>query len=225
MRALAIFLFLVISPTSSFPSLNQVRRVMVRVLDGNKRPVKGIRLKATQIGTVSAPSDQRGVTWIPVTPDVKPGRALSIGIVNPSGQQWILMYPPDDVITVRPFTAIETNYVPITVARRRDSTILSDGQLLQASTLRMLRKIGPARLAQFLSPAQIRAVLEIEAKRLGLSSTDLAHALEASSNPMQKAAAAMFNGRFSEATELLQPSFDRQADRTFDLAMQLGFAL
>jgi tetratricopeptide (TPR) repeat protein len=225
MRALAIVLFLVISPTSSFPSLNQVRKVMVRVLDGNKQPVKGIRLRATQIGTVSAPSDQRGVTWIPVTPDVKPGRALSIGIVNPPGQQWILMYPPDDVITVRPFTSVETNYVPITVARRRDSTILSDSQLLQASTLRMLRRIRPTRLAQVLSPAQIRAVLEIEAKRLGFSSTDLAHALETSSNPMQKAAAAMFKGRFSEATELLQPSFDRQAERTFDLAMQLGFAL
>lgn len=225
MRTLAIFLFLAISPTPSFPTVHQVRKVMVRVLDGNKRPVKGIRLRARQIGTVSAPSDQRGVTWIPVTPDVKPGRALSIGIVNPPGKQWVLMYPPDDVITVRPFTAIETNYVPITVALRRDSTILSDRQLLQASTLRMLRTIGPARLAQFLSPAQIRAVLEIEAKRVGFSSAELAHALETSSLPMQKAAAAMFKGRFSEATELLGPAFDREADRTFDLAMQLGFAL
>jgi tetratricopeptide (TPR) repeat protein len=213
----------------ALPGAAQTRHVVIRVLDGNNHAVKGVRLRATKTGSVSSPSDQNGLTWIAVSSDTQPGAAISIQVVNGLDQAWLLMNPPDDVIIVRAFDAAEQNIVPITVVSRRDPQLLINGQLLYSSAQRMLENLRPSHVARYLSPAQTRAVLDAEAKRLGFQPGDLASALQAwgatTRDPLQKATVALFEQRFHDATALLTPIFNSAADRTFSLAKELGFSL
>jgi len=202
---------------------------MIRVLDGNKHGVKGVRIREGLNGVLSAPSDQNGLTWILVTADVSPGKQVPIGIVNSPGQDWLLVNPADDTITVRSFGAAEQNITPVMVIDRNDPKRLTNGQLLYASAARIVRQIRPSQLTKYLSPEQTQAILEQEARRLGVKPRDLSLALDSwahrAKDPREMATAALYQQKFHEASTILAPYFEQQANQTFDVALDLAFSL
>src|ERR1700730_8859249 len=229
MRVIRLICLVLVVTSSIGIAAAQTRKVVVRVLDGGSRPVRGVRLRQRSNGILSAPSDQKGITWINVSAEVKPGQSIGIEIVGSGPQKWILVSPSDDNITVRSFDSSEESVTPIVVINRNDPNILISGRVLYASARRMVRQLKPEEAARFLSSRQRQAALEAEARRLGVRPSDLSKALtlwaEKAKDPYEKGIAYLYQERFPEASELLRKSFDLRSGETFDVARNLGFSL
>src|SRR5947209_2901677 len=171
-------LFLVLGVAISSYSA-QSNRVMIRVFDGQHKPLKGVRLRMKPNGPISEQSDRNGLTWINVPAETQPGQVVPIEIVNGPGQDWVLTTAEGDVISVRSFGNGERSIAPITVISRHNPQILLNGQVLYSSASRIIRSQSPLRIAELLTPDQRRAVLTREARRLGVKPADLAKALQA----------------------------------------------
>lgn len=228
MKAIISFGCLILLFSSAFALQYQAKRVLIRVYDGRKRPVKGVYLRLKPNGVISQATDQNGLTWIDVPFGTTPGKLISIQIVNQRGQNWVTVGSDDQIIVPSFDVGTSDNIAKVTVVRRGDAEILGNGEILFASASRILRRLSPSELEKNLSPQQRRSVLDAEAKRLGVAPKDLDKAIRAwaerVNDPYQKAIAALYEQRFKDALPLLELSYKQAHAKIFEVSVNYAFA-
>ena len=211
--------------------------LVLHVTSTEGRALPGVVLSPRGDGSVSSPTDRAGRTRMKLAPDTRPGKWVTLQVVQRAGaNSWVFISPWDARVIVPPFDNESNNFVPVVLARRSDRVLLENGKAIAAITKSILNDIASKTTDKGISEEQRRAVLAEQAQKYGLNPDEIDKAIrgwgERAKDPFDKGLAALYAKNYPEAVKQLSESLrlreselEKSKSSAADAAAFLGQAL
>lgn len=196
------------------------------------RPVRRLVLTTKGDGAMAAPTDDQGKTRIRLGSDTRPGYPVKLQVANkPDGKDLIIMSPRNGEVIVPCFENTPFCMAPLFLTDKGNKAILAKGRGLTATTELVNHATIARELEQknVLPQEQRRAVLEEQARALGLPADDVDRAIRGSgaqTEPAsyQKGLAALYEQRYNDATQSIKAALRVSDPGQYDKYVSLGWA-
>jgi tetratricopeptide (TPR) repeat protein len=183
---------------------------------GNLR--RGINIILKGRGSIQRTSDEYGKVRIELAPGTTVGSRVSVAVTSPG---WVLEYPRGGWVQVPPFDPSDSNFVTIVVRRTGHKSPPPPSvikEIIRDAVMRadeLLSSAPKADRLEFLTDIGIAYGVDRTTVARWISEW-LKQAKENSTNPCDKGMAALYDGRFSAATEWLEQCKNERKNQVDD---------
>lgn len=236
MRRLGVLLCLLLLgvPAAGHPNYFEDGILVVHVTNVREEPISGAVVSPKGDGSISPPTDQAGRTRIKLPRGMRPGKWITLQLIKgPRGTSgWCLVSPWGGRAPVPSFDDEADNYLPIVIAKRGERIALRNQKVLVGITAGILEEIAATSVGPKVTAEQRKAALILQADVLGIPPEEIDDAIRKhfneTDNTYEKGLAALYAGRYSEASQLLSKylnNLEKQSDRAAITAFFLGQSL
>lgn len=209
--------------------------LLLRVLDVTEKPIRNLGISCGE-RCATAYSDDAGLARLKLPPEKRSDDWVFLQTLKGGGgQELVLISPWDFRLNVPSFANKPDNIAVVTVARKGDRQLLSNGRAVETLTARIVKQLK-TKLEREVSDEERKLVLQQQADSFGLSPQEVDTAIREwgrkAEDPYQLGLVALYEKNYPRATELLTQSYDlRKAEKEkkenefVDAAVFLGDAL